>query len=41
MQSVTVRMYETYDMSTSQGKMGLIAIRTPRCRTSKKGILVS
>lgn len=29
MQSVTVRMYETYDLSTSRDKMGLIAIRTP------------
>lgn len=29
MQTVTVRMYETYDLATTQGKMGLIAIRTP------------
>lgn len=29
MQSVTVRMFETYDLATTQGKLGLIAIRTP------------
>lgn len=29
MQSVTVRMYETYDMSTTKNKLGLIAIKTP------------
>lgn len=27
--SVTVRMYETYDMSTTKNKLGIIAIKTP------------
>lgn len=29
MSTVTVRMYETYDMSTTKNKLGLIAIKTP------------
>lgn len=29
MNTVTVRMYETYDMSTTKNKLGLIAIKTP------------